>query len=204
MPRPRILLTLLVLVIGLVTSACGGFNFSGQGNSGGGSRPDPDPGFGGGPVGGGPVGGGTDGGGANGGVGGGVIEPDPGTGPGGVDPGTGMQPSIETPVPGQLQPGPASVWAMKPTIDGRHVTVLLEWWSGPAPCSVLDSVVVAIADRTITMTPMEGADPSTGGRVACPAIAMLRGTIVDLGDLEPGMYTLVAHGDLAPVQISIR
>jgi hypothetical protein len=191
MQRQRFTLALLVLMLGLATSACSGFTFPGQGGGSAVSPPDPNPGSG----------GGADGGGA---VGGGVIGPGQTTGPGGVDPITGMKPSIETPIPGQLQPGPANVWAMTPTIDGRHVTVLLEWWSGPAPCSVLDSVMVAVADRTITMTPMEGADPSTGGQVACPAIAMLRGTIVDLGELDPGTYTLVAHGDLAPIEITIK
>jgi hypothetical protein len=196
MQRPRLVLLLLVLVLGLATTACGGFSFAGQGGGSAVSPPDPNQGAGGGAVGGGAPGGGA--------VGGGVIGPDQTMGPGGVDPGTGMRPSIETPVPGQLQPSAVSVWAMKPTIDGRHVTVLLEWWSGPAPCSVLDSVVVAKADRTITMTPMEGADPSSGGQVACPAIAMLRGTIVDLGNLDPGSYTLLTHGDLAPIEITIK
>ena len=194
MQRPRLPLVLLGLALALATSACSGFTFPGQGG-GSGIRPaDPDPGFG----------GGAPGGGTGGGIGGGVVGPGQTAGPGGIDPETGLRPSIETPVPGQLQLTAANVWAMKPTIDGRHVTVLLEWWTGPAPCSVLDSITVTVADGIITMTPMEGADPSTGGQVACPAIAMLRGTIVDLGDLEPGTYTLVPHGDLAPIEITIK
>jgi len=49
-----------------------------------------------------------------------------------------------------------------------------------------------------------GADPAAGdGQPACPAIATLRGTIVDLGELGPGTWTLVAHGDLAPIQVTI-
>jgi hypothetical protein len=190
MQRPRLALVLLALGLALATAACAGFTFPGQGGGTGVSPVDPDPGFGGGAGGGG--------------AGGGAVGPGETPGPGGVDPVTGMKPSIETPVPGQLRPSAASVWAMQPTIDGRHVTVLLEWWSGPAPCSVLDSVSVQPTGRTITMTPMEGADPKTGGQVACPAIAMLRGTIVGLGDLEPGAYTLVAHGDLAPIEITIK
>jgi len=141
------------------------------------------------------------GGGGGGNVGGGVVVPDPA--PGGGDPGTGLLPSIEDPVPGQLNPVPVSVWAIEPSIDGRHVRVLLSWWSGPAPCSVLDSVEVDRAGSTITMTPREGADPADNGQLACPAIAMLRGTIVDLGELEPGTWTLVANGDLAPITIAI-
>ncbi|HEX5589979.1 MAG TPA: hypothetical protein VFX65_06795 [Candidatus Limnocylindrales bacterium] len=160
---------------------------------------------------------GTDPGGANGGGGAAPpapvqVDPAPGNGGGwapapggGVDPGAGMQPSIEEPVPGQVNPVPVSVWKIEPTVDGRHVTVRLSWWSGPAPCSVLDAVAVVRDGTTITLTPLEGSDPAAGGgQVACPAIAMLRGTIVDLGELEPGTWTLAAHGDLAPVSITVN
>ena len=197
MHRRRLGLPLLALALALGTSACSGLSLPWQRDNGiVVSPPDPNPGGGGGANGG--------GGGAVG--GGGVIVPDPGAtpGPGGVDPITGLKPSIETPVPGQLQPVVASVWAMRPTIDGHHLTVLLEWWTGPPPCSVLDSVVVTRTGTTFTMTPMDGADPKTGGQVACPALAMLRGTIVDLGVLAPGTYTLIAHGDLAPIEVTIN
>ncbi len=198
MQRHRLGLPFLVLALAIGTSACSGLSLPWQRDNGTVvSPPDPDPGFGGGA---GAVGGGGGGG------GGGVIVPDPGAtpGPDGIDPITGIKPSIETPVPGQAQPVAANVWAMRPTTDGRHVRVLLEWWSGPPPCSVLDSVLVARTGTTFTMTPMEGADPKTGGQVACPAIAMLRGTLVDLGVLEQGTYTLGAHGDLAPIGITIK
>lgn len=132
---------------------------------------------------------------------GGGWAPNPG---GGVDPGAGMAPSIEVPVPGQINPMPVTVWTIEPKVEGRRVTVLLSWWSGPAPCSVLDSVEVARDGTKIKMTPREGADPAAaGGQLACPAIAMLRGTIVDLGELDPGTWTLVANGDLAPVSITV-
>lgn len=144
------------------------------------------------------------GGGGGGNVGGGVVVPDPAPGGGGVDPGDDMRPAIEDPVPGQLNPVQIGVWKMEPSIDGRHVQVLLSWWSGPAPCSVLDSVEVVRDGTTITMTPMEGSDRAAREEVACPAIAMLRGTIVDLGELGPGTWTLVATGDLAPITIAIE
>jgi hypothetical protein len=52
---------------------------------------------------------------------------------------------------------------------------------------------------------IDGADPAAAaGQVACPTIAMLRGTIVDLGELEPGTWTLARNGDLAPVAITIQ
>ncbi len=142
-------------------------------------------------------------GGGGGGGGGGVVV-DPAPGGGGPDPGDASRPSIETPVPGKLNPMPVSVWKLEPVIDGRHVTVLLSWWSGVAPCTALDSVAVVRDGQTITMTPREGGDPAAGNQVACPAIAMLHGTIVDLGELEPGTWTLAAHGDLAPVTITIQ
>jgi len=186
----RVALPALVAVFALSAVGCAGFNLPGTGADDPGNIgvAPPNPGGGGGAVGGGGV----------------KIDPAPGGGGGGVDPGDGSNPSIETPVPGQLNPIPASVWRMEPNVDGRHVTVLLSWWSGVAPCSVLDSVVVGREGTTITMTPLEGTDPKAGGQVACPAIAMLRGTIVDLGELEPGTYTLIANGDLAPVSITVE
>lgn len=202
MQRSRLGLPLLVLALTLGVSACSGLALPWQRDNGLVVSP-PDARTGPGGAGG---GGAHDGGGGAVGGGGGVIAPDPGAtpGPDGVDPITGMKPSIETPVPGQVQPVAANVWAMRPRIDGNHVTVLLEWWSGPPPCSVLDSVLVVRTDATFSLTPMEGADPKTGGQVACPAIAMLRGTIVDLGVLAPGTWTLIAHGDLAPTEITIK
>lgn len=176
----------------LVAAGCGGWSPAGVGPNDPGNIgvAPPNPGGG---------GGGVDGGGGGGG-GGVIVDPVPG---GGGDPGGDMRPSIEKPVPGQLNPIPASVWKMEPSIDGRHATVLLSWWSGPAPCSVLDSVDIVRDGTTITMTPREGADPAAGEQVACPAIAMLRGTIVDLGELQPGTWTLIANGDLAPITITI-
>jgi hypothetical protein len=191
MKRRATFLPALIALVALSSAGCAGFEIFGVGANDPGAvdvaPAQPEPGGGGGAVGN-PGGGGDD----------------PAPGGGGVVPGDGMQPSIEKPVPGQLNPVAASVWKLEPSIDGRHVTVLLSWWSGPAPCSVLDSVDIVRDGSTITMTPREGADPAVGNQVACPAIAMLRGTIVDLGDLEPGAYTLIAHGDLAPVTITIK
>ena len=91
MPARRSLVALgLGFVLALGTAACAGLSFPGQGGSGFEISP-PDPGTGQGNGGGGAVGGGN---------GGGDTKP----GPGGVDPITGMKPSLETPVPGQVQP----------------------------------------------------------------------------------------------------
>lgn len=185
MKARRLSLPALVVVLAFASAGCAGFDFAAPGandpGNGGVAPAPPDP---------------------RGGGGGGNFQPAPGGG--GVDPGDGSRPSIETPVPGQLNPMPVSVWKLQPAVDGRHVTVLLSWWSGVAPCSVLDSVAVTRDGSTITMTPFEGADPTAGGQLACPAIAMLRGTIVDLGELEPGTWTLAVPGDLAPVTITLE
>jgi hypothetical protein len=184
----RLVFPALFALVTVISAGCTGWEFPGTGvndpGNVGGAPPNP----------GGGVGGGN--------VGGGIVVPGPGGG--GVDPGDGSRPSIEEPVPGQLNPQPVGVWKMEPSVEGRHVTVLLSWWSGVAPCSVLDSVDVSRDGSTITMTPREGADPKAGDQVACPAIAMLRGTIVDLGELESGTWTLVANGDLAPVTITVN
>ena len=191
----RLALLLLALLLAFGTVACAGFPFGGGGGI---AISPPDPGTGQGGTGGGSGAGGS------GGSGGGVTGPGDPAGPGGVDPITGMKPSLETPVPGQFQPRAVNVWAMTPTIDGHHVTVLVEWWSGPPPCSVLDSVVVTRDGSAFRIVPMEGSDPASHGQVACPAIAMLHGTIVDLGDLAAGTYSLSAPGDLAPVEVTVR
>jgi len=111
-------------------------------------------------------------------------------------------PTILTPSPGQLDPRPVNVQGLKVSVDGRHASVLLTWWSGVAPCTVLDSVQVDRADRRITLTVREGSDPNIG-KVACIEIAQFKGTIVDLGELAPGTWVVAATGDIAPVQVQI-
>lgn len=191
---PVLVIAALMLAVG--SSGCAGFPPGGRNGGFEVSPPDPGTGQGGG-TGGGVVIGGS-------GTGGGASGPGNPVGGGGATPITGQKPSLETPVPGQLRPAAVNVWAMTPNVVGAHLTVLLEWWSGPPPCSVLDSVRVARDGRAITMTPMEGSDAATQGRVACPAIAMLHGTVVDLGIMPAGTYTLASHGDLAPIEITIR
>jgi hypothetical protein len=189
--RPTRLLA--VAFLATFVAGCAGFQWPG-----GGVQPDapdarPNPGNGGGAVG---------GGGAAGNPGVGVDLPAPDPNGGGNDPLAGMKPSIEVPQPGTVDPHDMSVVQITPNVDGRHVQVLLAWWGGVAPCSILDSVDVQRDGTTITMTPREGADPNAG-EVACPAIAALKGTVVDLGELEPGTYTLIASGDLAPIQVTV-
>jgi hypothetical protein len=131
---------------------------------------------------------------------------DPGTGVGGpagptpVDPGAG-QPALQVAKPGRLNPHPVSPQSLQASVDGRHVLVKVAWYGGIPPCSVLDSVNVERSDRTIALTVIEGADAADA---ICAEIAMLKATIVDLGDLEPGTWTITAPtGDAQPITVVI-
>lgn len=121
-------------------------------------------------------------------------------GPTPVDPGAN-QPKLEIPKPGQQNPHPVGVQTLQASVDGRHVLVKVTWYGGVAPCSVLDSVKVDRGAGTIALTVIEGSSDLT---VACPEIAMLKATIVDLGDLTPGSWTISSStGDAAPIQLTI-
>jgi len=139
---------------------------------------------------------------------GGGVPGDPGTGtgiglpigPAPVDPGAG-QPAIVIPKPGRLNPHPVAPTALASSVDGRHVLVKVTWYGGVAPCSVLDSVTVARSANTIQLTVLEGADEADA---ICPEIAMLKATIVDLGELAPGTWTIRATDtDVAPIEVTI-
>ena len=75
------------------------------------------------------------------------------------------------------------------------------WYGGVAPCSVLDSVKVERGEGTIALTVIEGSSDPTA---MCPEIAMLKATIVDLGELAPGAWTITApNGEAAPIRLTI-
>ena len=118
--------------------------------------------------------------------------------PGG-DPNLGPAEMV-VPKPGQLDIHPVGVVLIRSVVDGHHVTVELRWWSGVAPCTVLDSVKVERDGTTMTLTPMEGASARD---VACDMLAQLKATVVDLGDLEPGTYTIRAFGNPPAVEVTI-
>ena len=128
--------------------------------------------------------------------GGGGSSGDPGTGigapvdPAPVDPGMG-QPTLVVAKPGQLDPRPLPASKLEATVDGRRVLVKATWTSGVEPCNVLDSVVVDRSGTDISITIVEGPrDPNA----MCIEIAMFKATIVDLGELEPGAYTISSPG----------
>jgi ABC-type transport system substrate-binding protein len=138
--------------------------------------------------------------------GGGGSSGDPGTGIGGpvdpapVDPGTG-QAKLVIPKPGQLNPRPLPAATLEATVDGRRVLVKATWWSGIEPCNVLDSVKVERSGTAFAITLIEGTgDPNA----ICIEIAMQKATIVDLGELEPGTYTISSPGgDATPVTVTV-
>jgi hypothetical protein len=116
-------------------------------------------------------------------------------------PGGNGQAALVIPRPGQKDLRPVSPTKLETSVDGRHVLVKISWYSGVEPCNVLDSIKVERSGNEIAVTPMEG----TGdGDAMCIEIALLKATIVDLGDVEPGTWTIVAPtGDAPPVEITI-
>jgi hypothetical protein len=196
-PRPSGIAALsLALFAGLVLGAC----------SGSVSAPDPSAPGSPAPVASGPADG--SGGGADPGGGGGVPG-DPGSGvgiapvgPQPVNPGPG-EPTVVRPVPGRADPHPVVPIRFETSIDGRHVLVRVSWYGGVEPCSVLDSVKVERTGGDITVTPIEGSS-AAGQNVACIDIALLKATIVDLGELEPGTYRITSPGsDAQPAVFTI-
>ena len=163
----------------------------GQGGSGSGIS---DPGTGGGS-------GGNTGGGSNpGNGGGGIIIPIPG------DP--NQNPLVGNanyviPTAGLVNQHPISVQLVRAAInDDGLVAADLRWWSGIAPCNQLDSVQITRDDaaRTISLKVIEGSGP---GNDVCIEIAELRATVVDLGKLASGSWTISAEGDAPAITLDV-
>lgn len=120
--------------------------------------------------------------------------------PGGGSSGAGSD-NIVIPQPGAFDPHPVAVEKIEPSIDGRNVKVKLTWTSGVAPCYVLDEVIVNRDGNDIALTVVEG-EGEKGAM--CIEIAEQKATIVDLGELEPGDYTISAtDSDIPPVTITV-
>jgi hypothetical protein len=96
---------------------------------------------------------------------------------------------IVVPKPGQLDIRAIPAQTLSATADGRRVTLTVDYTSGVEPCYILDSIVVAVdADaKAFAITLREGHGPED---VMCIEIAESKRTIVDLGDLPPGTYTI--------------
>jgi len=94
---------------------------------------------------------------------------------------------VVVPRPGQLDVRPVAAESLSATVDGRSVVVSVDWWSGVEPCTILDSIAVEREGNVVTIALREGRGPED---VACIAIAELHRAFIDLGDLEPGTYTI--------------
>jgi len=110
---------------------------------------------------------------------------------------------VVTPKPGQLDVRAIPAQTLSAAVDGRRVTVSIDYTSGVEPCYILDSIVVAVgADAgTFAITLREGHGP---GDVVCIEIAESKRAIVELGELAPGTYTISdAAGGAAPVTVTV-
>jgi len=142
-------------------------------------------------------------------TGGGAVPGDPGSGvsgggsgfdPGPADPPSDAEATLVSPVGGLFDVHDIGVVALSAIVDGSNVTVRLSWWSGVAPCNVLSTVDIARDGTTFTLTVREG---SAARDVACIDIAMYKATLVSLGPLDPGTYTVRASGEAAPIEVLV-
>ena len=125
-----------------------------------------------------------------------------GTGPDGTvayAPCPGEQPTpvephsqVVTPTPGMADVNPRSYDTVTVGHDDR--TLWIDFWSGIAPCDVLDHVEVSYGADTVTVTLFAGHDPSAGD-VACIDIAQFERVVVTLD--EPLSGRTIADGALA-------
>jgi hypothetical protein len=118
------------------------------------------------------------------------------------DPG---DPSLDGPIvlpkPGQLDVRPIPADSFATSVDGRRVALAITFTSGVEPCYVLDSIVVARGEGAFDITLRQGHGP---GDNVCIEIAETKRTLVDLGELEPGKYTItVSQGGAAPISVTI-
>ena len=123
----------------------------------------------------------------------------PGAGnPSGFDPNNGP---VVVPKPGQLDVHPISAQTLSATVTGRRVVVSVAYASGVEPCSVLDSIVVKTGPGSFEITLREGHGP---GQAICPDIAEFKRAIVDLGELDPGTYTITdGTGGAKPISVVV-
>jgi hypothetical protein len=138
--------------------------------------------------------------------GGGAVGGNPGTGiglPAGPNGPVPNNPTIVVVHPGQVGLRQVSPFELLAVVDATHrVTVRVRWWGGIEPCEVLDSVLVARDGSTFTITARVGSAP--GGQVACIEIARDTATMVDLGVLASGTYTVRASaGDAPPIAVTV-
>ena len=80
--------------------------------------------------------------------------------------------------------------------------VRVRWWGGIEPCEVLDLVDVVRQGTTFTIAVRVGS--AANGKVACIEIARDTATLVDLGILPAGQYTVrAAAGDAPAITVTV-
>ena len=111
------------------------------------------------------------------------------------------QPKVVAPQSGATNVHPVSIEEIVAKIDGRHVKLNAIWWGGIEPCTILDSTAFKIDGSAITVSVREG---TGNGEVACIDIAVQKLTVIDLGELDPGRYTIVPdQGTAPPLDITV-
>ena len=123
----------------------------------------------------------------------------PGAGdPNTFDPNNGR---VVVPKPGQLDVHSLSAQTLSATVTGRRVVVSVAYASGVEPCSVLDSIVVKTGPGSFEITLREGHGL---GQTICPDIAEFKRALVDLGELDPGTYTITdGTGGAKPISVTV-
>jgi hypothetical protein len=181
----RLLLVTVIVALAGVAAACASGTVTAPPSADGSARSDPPPVN-------------DDGGGGNDQDGSIVAPPDKGGG-GGI--GLPGNPEPVAPKPGQLMVHPVGVSELLARVDGRRVVLNARWWSGVEPCAVLDSVGVVRDGNTVSVTLFEGTSDLDA---VCIAIAVEKVTVIDLGELEPGTYTVAADpGDAAAIIVKV-
>lgn len=113
---------------------------------------------------------------------------------------SGPEPPLWTPHPGQPNRHPVPADRLEAWAEGRHIVVRLTWSSGVEPCYVFDSVLIAEDGTTLTLTIVEGGDPGA----ICVKLLVEKVTQVDLGEFDPGTYTIRAvPGTAPPVAVTV-
>jgi hypothetical protein len=128
---------------------------------------------------------------------GGQVEPT-GSPDGSPEPGG----ELVVPKPGQLDVHPISSDSFAAAVDGRHVLLTITYTSGVEPCSILDTIIVERGEGSFAITLREGHGP---GNQVCIMIAKVMQAQVDLGELDPGTYTIsdTTQG-AAPIQVVVN
>ena len=105
------------------------------------------------------------------------------------------------PKPGQLDVRPIAAQALSAQVDGRRVIIVVDYTSGIEPCYVLDSILVQPGAGSFAITLREGHGP---GDVVCTEQAEFKRALVDLGELQPGAYTISdAMKGAAPISVTV-